>query len=121
MNYEDERRAIELSDAAGRALTNGLLDLAEKLKKQAERLLGDDKGQSFQGYGEPHMTTKSVKDFITLFESGQQSAPVLASTANDLAESLGGKPCITAHRTDQSAAMVYLVALVSVKIAATGV
>lgn len=39
MNYEDERRAIELSDAAGRARTNGLYGLADQLTAQAEKIL----------------------------------------------------------------------------------
>lgn len=40
MNYEDERRAIELTDAAGRAMSNGMLDLAEQLSLQAKKLFG---------------------------------------------------------------------------------
>ncbi|WP_443692643.1 hypothetical protein [Pseudomonas sp.] len=62
------------------------------------------------------MITGNLKDFIRLFESGHQSGPVLASTANELAESLGGKPCIAAHATDQTTAMFYLVALIAVKL-----
>lgn len=61
---------------------------------------------------------RNIKEFIRLFESGAyQNGPVFASTANELAESLGGKPCITAHSTDQTTAMFYLVALIAVKIA----
>lgn len=51
MTHEDEQRAIALTDAAGRASNNGLPDLALKLSQQAEKLLGDTKGQSFQDYG----------------------------------------------------------------------
>ncbi len=39
MTHEDELRAINLADAAGRAITSGLLGLAEKLTAEAERLL----------------------------------------------------------------------------------
>lgn len=39
MNYEDEARAINLADAAGRASSNGLHDLSDKLKNQAMRLI----------------------------------------------------------------------------------
>ncbi|NMX27093.1 hypothetical protein HBO14_11205 [Pseudomonas sp. WS 5406] len=59
----------------------------------------------------------ALQDFIRLFESGHQSGPVFASTANELAESLGGKPCIT-HETDQTTAVFYLMALVAVKMTA---
>lgn len=54
MNYEDEQRAINLADAAGRAMEKGLMSLAEKLTVEAEKLLapaasiGDT---SFQEYG----------------------------------------------------------------------
>lgn len=51
LTQQDQNRAIELSDAAGRAITSGLLGLAEKLTAEAEKLLGDTKGQSFQDYG----------------------------------------------------------------------
>ena len=51
MNYDDERRAIELSDAAGRANNNGLHGLADKLTAEAEKLLSDGQGQSFQDFG----------------------------------------------------------------------
>ncbi|NMY20815.1 hypothetical protein [Pseudomonas sp. WS 5410] len=48
MNYEDERRAIELTDAAGRALNNGMPELAEQLSKQAKNLFraGDEASSS---------------------------------------------------------------------------
>ncbi|UNM20893.1 hypothetical protein K0P33_05395 [Pseudomonas sp. ArH3a] len=59
----------------------------------------------------------NIKELIRRFESGQQAGPVFAETANDLAESLGGTRCITAHATDQTTAMFYLVALTAVKIA----
>lgn len=39
MTHEDELRAINLSDAAGRASTNGLHSLADKLIAEAEKLL----------------------------------------------------------------------------------
>lgn len=53
MNYEDERRAIDLTDAAGRANNNGLPDLALKLSQQAEKLLRDGEGQSFEDWCAP--------------------------------------------------------------------
>ena len=39
MKYEDETRAISLADAAGRAASSGLNDLADKLVRAAEDLL----------------------------------------------------------------------------------
>lgn len=39
MTHEDEQRAIDLADAAGRAMNNGLMSLAEKLTVEAEKLL----------------------------------------------------------------------------------
>lgn len=53
MNYEDERRATELTDAAGRANNNGLPDLADKLSKQADKLFGAGTGPSFEEWIEP--------------------------------------------------------------------
>lgn len=50
MNYEDERRAIELTDAAGRAINNALPDLAAKLSKQADKLLSADAGPAFEDW-----------------------------------------------------------------------
>lgn len=51
MNYENERRAIDLTDAAGRAKNNDLTDLAEKLSKQVASLLGS--GQTFEEWITP--------------------------------------------------------------------
>ncbi|NWA03735.1 hypothetical protein [Pseudomonas gingeri] len=51
LTREDEQRIIDLSDAAGRAINNGLHDLAEKLAAEAEKLLSDGQGQSFQDFG----------------------------------------------------------------------
>lgn len=54
MKHEDEQRVIDLADAAGRAMNNGLMSLAVKLTVEAEKLLapavaiGDT---SFQEYG----------------------------------------------------------------------
>ncbi len=39
LTQHDQNRAIELSDAAGRAITSGLHGLAEKLTAEAEKLL----------------------------------------------------------------------------------
>lgn len=52
MSYDQEQRAINLADAAGRCATNGLHDLAEKMTAEAEKLLQASNGQSFLGYGE---------------------------------------------------------------------
>ena len=52
MSYEDERRAIDLTDAAGRANNNGLTELAGKLSKQAEKLLSGP-GQNFEEWIKP--------------------------------------------------------------------
>ena len=39
LTQQDQNRAIELSDAAGRAMTSGLHALAEKMTAEAEKLL----------------------------------------------------------------------------------
>ncbi|XMB47413.1 hypothetical protein QQ999_16000 [Pseudomonas fluorescens] len=39
MTHEDELRAINLADAAGRAMNSGLQGLAEKMTAEAEKLL----------------------------------------------------------------------------------
>lgn len=51
LTAEDEQRAINLADAASRAASNGLSDLSDKLKNQADRLLSGGEGQSFQDFG----------------------------------------------------------------------
>lgn len=51
MTQEDEIRAINLADAAARASNNGLHSLADKLTAEAEKLLSDGQGQSFQDFG----------------------------------------------------------------------
>ncbi|WP_338576285.1 hypothetical protein V6L78_13105 [Pseudomonas canadensis] len=53
MNHEDEQRAINLTDAAGRAVSNGLHDLADKLSRQADTLLKAGAGQSFEAWCAP--------------------------------------------------------------------
>lgn len=51
MNHDQEQRAINLADAAGRAVNNGQAVLAQLLSAEAEKLLSDGEGQSFQDYG----------------------------------------------------------------------
>jgi len=50
LTEDNERRAIELTDAAGRAHNNSLPELALKLSKQAEKLLGG--GQTFEEWAQ---------------------------------------------------------------------
>lgn len=50
LTEDNERRAIELTDAAGRANNNSLPELALKLSKQAEKLLGG--GQTFEEWAQ---------------------------------------------------------------------
>jgi len=58
------------------------------------------------------MKEDALMGFIALFEAGNADA-VFASTANDIAESLGGKRCINPHSTNQTAALFYLLALIA--------
>lgn len=51
MTYDQEQRAINLADAAGRAVNNGQTVLADLLAAEAEKLLRPVEGQSFQDFG----------------------------------------------------------------------
>lgn len=53
MNYEDEVRAINLADAAGRASSNGQSGLANKLAAEAEKLLRPVGGTTFEEWCAP--------------------------------------------------------------------
>lgn len=46
LSIENQNRAIELSDAAGRAINNGLQGLADKLIAEAEKILSPMQGVS---------------------------------------------------------------------------
>lgn len=51
MTHEDERRAIDLADAASRAMGIGNHAVADRLNRQAEKLLGA--GQTFEEWITP--------------------------------------------------------------------
>lgn len=53
MTHEDQLRAIDLADAAGRAMNNGLLSLAEKLTAEAEKLLRPAGQMTFEEWCAP--------------------------------------------------------------------
>lgn len=53
MTYDQEQRAINLADAAGRASHNGLHGLADRLTAEAENLLRAGAGPSFEDWIAP--------------------------------------------------------------------
>ncbi|SCW91842.1 hypothetical protein [Pseudomonas sp. NFACC05-1] len=51
LTSDQHNTIVLLSDAAGRAAASGLQALADKLVAEAENLLNDGQGQSFQDFG----------------------------------------------------------------------